>query len=202
MDYDYSKIPDLEKSLLPVGFQGNVYNLSYKWLDIIPHTDSPVKILEIGTYHGANACSLLKTYATHPQSEIHCIDPWYDYDGYNEYKDKQDSNYSIFISNISKLSYKDISKVYIHRMLSEKCGNFPDESFDIIYIDGNHELKYVLEDAIISYKKVKKGGWIIFDDTQDPEVQRGMELFLAVYQQFFEKDIYIKSCQAFMRRKL
>jgi len=203
MDYDYSKIPEEEKSLLPNGFQGNVYNLSYKWLEIIPHADKPLKILEIGTYHGANTCSLLKTHATHRQSEIHCVDPWYDYEGYNEYKDKQASNYSTFIRNISCLSSEELNKIHIHRELSENCSTrFCDQSFDIIYIDGNHEVKYVLEDAIMSFNKVKKGGWIIFDDVQDPEVQKGMQLFLSVYHKFFEDQIYMKSCQVFIKRKM
>ena len=119
MDYDYSKISEREKSLLPFGFQGNVYNLSYKWQEIFPGTENPVKILEIGGYHGRNVCSLTKTYAVHTSSEIHVIDPWQDYDGYNEYKDKQNNNYSIFIKNISKLPAWDLSKIYLHRMKSE-----------------------------------------------------------------------------------
>ena len=36
--------------------------------------------------------------------------------------------------------------------------------FDIIYIDGNHEPEYVLEDAVLSFRKLKPGGIIIFDD--------------------------------------
>ena len=203
MDFDYSKISDFEKSMLPVGFEGNVYNLSYKWLEIIPATYEKMKILEIGSYHGANACSLLKTYALHPKSEIHCVDPWTDYEGYNEYKDKQMNNYSTFINNISKLFSEDMHKIHIHRMLSENCiSRFPDESFDIIYIDGNHEVAYVIEDAIISLKKVKRGGWIIFDDAYDEEVKKAMQIFLHVYASSFENEIFMKNGQAYIKRKL
>ena len=203
MDFDYSKISDYEKSLLPFGFSGNVFNLSYKWLEIIPETFEKMKILEIGSYHGANACSLLKTYGkNHAESEIHCCDPWYDYEGYQEYKDKQISNYSTFIKNISKLSAEDMKKIYIHRMLSENCiTRFPDESFDIIYIDGNHESKYVLEDSIISYKKIKKGGWIIWDDIHDKQVSEATQLFLFIYKDFFEPQVTIKNGQLFIKRK-
>jgi len=41
---------------------------------------------------------------------------------------------------------------------------FEDSFFDIIYIDGNHEPEYVLEDAVLSFRKLKIGGYLIFDD--------------------------------------
>ena len=45
--YDYSNVNDFEKSQLPDGFQGNVYNLSYKWKTIIPESSDPMKIIEL-----------------------------------------------------------------------------------------------------------------------------------------------------------
>ena len=199
--YDYSKIDDFERTQLPEGFTGNVYNLSYKWLDIIPEPTTPIRILEIGSYHGANVCSLLKTYAKDPKSEIHCVDPWRDYEEYPEYKNKQPTNYSIFLNNISKLDPIDINKIYIHRMLSSEI-SFNDEYFDIIYIDGNHERKFVLEDAMISLKKLKPGGWIVFDDLQDKQVVEGVELFLTLYMDQFQGKYAIHSAQLFIQRKV
>ena len=200
MDYDYSKINDFEKTQLPIGFQGNVYNLSYKWNSIIPYQDAPRKIMEIGAYHGANACSYMKTYAQHPQSEVHCVDPWLDYAGYDEYQTKQPTNYSTFVTNLSKLNPLDLHKVYVHRGLSEVIvPTFPDESFDIIYIDGNHEKKYVVEDAIMSHKKIKHGGWIIFDDMHDKEVNEGVQIFLSVYGDSYV-EFKIQNSQLFIKR--
>jgi len=48
--------------------------------------------------------SVSSTFAKHPDSKLHCIDPFVDYDGYNEYRGKgeQDTNYETFISNIQK----------------------------------------------------------------------------------------------------
>jgi hypothetical protein len=201
MDYDYSKISEQEKSLLPPGFQGNVYNLSHKWQELIPATGTPLKILEIGGYHGANVCSLTKTYATHSDSQIHVVDPWQDYSGYNEYKDKQFDNYSIFIKNISKLPPCDLSKIYLHRMKSEDIDKrFADEMFDIIYIDGNHLTKYVLEDSILSLKKAKRGAWILWDDTFDPEVNKAVQIFLDIYKGFFHPTASIKSGQMYLKK--
>ena len=202
MDYDYSKINEFEKTQLPIGFQGNVYNLSYKCKSILPYPDAPVRIMEIGAYHGANACSYMKTYAQHPHSEVHCVDPWLDYDGYDEYQTKQPTNYSRFFRNVSLLDPKDLHKLYLHRGLSEVIvPTFANASFDIIYIDGNHALRYVLEDAIQSYHKVKRGGWLIFDDMQDKEVNRAVQMFLTTHSEGFES-IQIQNAQLFMRRKM
>lgn len=200
MDYDYSKISEFEKSQLPENFQGNVYNISYKWESIIPFTQDPIKILEVGAYHGANICSYMKTYAQNDKTEIHCIDPWYDYIGYNEYLLKQPSNYSIFLNNISKLVPKDLNKIYIYRGLSENVvPQFEENSFDIIFIDGNHEKRYVLEDSVNCFKKLKKGGWMIFDDMHDKNVNESVQLYLQIYKHYF--DIFrIQNSQLFIKK--
>jgi len=200
--YDYSKISDHEKSFLPVGFSGNVYNMSYKWTSIIPVTRTPVKILEIGAYHGANACCLLKTYATHPDSELHCLDPWQDSLSYPEYKGKQAKNYKLFLGNISKLSEEDINKVYVHRTSSVNVDNmFDDEMFDIIYIDGNHVPYFVLQDAVLSLKKVKVGGTLVFDDVFDEGVRKGMEAFLSISINYIDTEVKCANGQAFVKKK-
>jgi hypothetical protein len=200
--YDYSKISAHEKSFLPVGFEGYVFNMSYKWLDIIKPRDKPIKIMEIGAYHGANACSLVKTLATHPKSEIHCVDPWMDYEDYIEYKGKQGNNYSLFLKNISKLSPEDLSKIFIHRISSEDLDlYFKDKTFDIIYIDGNHSTYFVLQDAILSLKKLVPGGYLIFDDLQDKAVVDGLNLFLGSAKDLVFTDVRVNNCQAFVQKK-
>jgi hypothetical protein len=201
MDYDYSKISYLETTWLPPGYKGNVYNMSYKWKDIIPTTRDPIRVMEIGAYHGANVCCLTKSHAIHTGSEIHVIDPWTDYKGYDEYKDEQAMNYANFMRNISKLSPCDLAKIFIHRMKSEEIDKkFADEMFDIIYIDGNHKTKFVLEDSIMAYKKIKRGGWIVFDDVFDPEVKEGIQIFLHLYKSYFASDIHTKNGQLFIQR--
>lgn len=200
--YDYSRINNHEKQFLPEGFQGHVFNMSYKWEKVIPVINRPYKIMEIGAYHGANACSLVKTFAKHPASEIHCLDPWMDYSEYIEYKGKQGLNYSLFLNNISKLSPSDVSKIYIHRMSSAHLDSkFKDETFDIIYIDGNHSTFFVLQDALLSLKKLVPGGFLIFDDLQDKEVVDGLNMFLSVSKEHLMKDIKVENCQAFVQKK-
>ena len=203
MAYDYTGLPYDEMAYLPLGFKGNVYNMSFKWKEIIKPTNDPIKVLEIGAYHGANVCCLTKTHAIHSDSEIHCVDPWRDYEQYPEYKDEQRTNYSKFIHNISQLHPIDLNKIYIHRMKSEECTKkFPDESFHIIYIDGNHERNFVFEDAMMSHKLIKKGGWIVFDDAHDKQVLEAIQMFVNLYRQSSYDEVVIKHGQVYMRRRV
>jgi len=38
------------------------------------------------------------------------------------------------------------------------------EHFDFIYIDGAHEAKFVIQDAVLALPLLKPGGYILFDD--------------------------------------
>jgi len=73
--------------------------------------------------------------------------------------------------------------------------------FDIIFIDGNHDKKYVLEDAVLCFKKLKLGGWMIFDDMQCKEVSDAVHAFLTIYSQYFEV-FKIDNAQLFIKRKI
>ena len=76
-------------------------------------------------------------------------------------------------------------KIVINRGFSNKVlPTLPDDFFDIIYIDGNHEPEYVLEDAVLSFRKLKKNGIMIFDDYGwgGPDLtQKGIDGFLSGY---------------------
>jgi predicted O-methyltransferase YrrM len=167
-------------------FVGVQYRLADNWLynvDINDYKDRPIKYLEIGTFYGANILSVAKTYGLHNNSKLYCIDPWEDYSDYTEYKNQQSSIYNSFLSNIDNSGEKE--KIIINRGYSNvEILKFEDEFFDIIYIDGNHEPEYVLEDAVLSFRKLKKNGIMIFDDYGwgGPDLtQRGIDGFLSGY---------------------
>ena len=161
-------------------FEGNNYRLVNNWFNIIPLERKPIKYLEIGTFLGANLISFAETYGKDPNTKLYCIDPWIDYDEYTEYKGLQDKHYNIFIKNI-KLNKLE-NKVQILRGFSnELIPTFDDNFFDIIYIDGNHEPEYVLEDAVLSFRKLKIGGYLIFDDYGFEKVHLGIEAFVSAY---------------------
>lgn len=171
--------------MLP-NFSGTQYRLANNWFQHInmnDYKDRPIRYLEIGTFYGANIISVAKTYGAHEQSQLHCIDPWEDYEDYPEYKEQQTSIHSTFMTNVEKSG--DQEKIIVHRGYSNaEIPQFDDDFFDIIYIDGNHEPEYVLEDAVLSFRKLKRNGMMIFDDYGwgGPDLtKRGIDGFLLGY---------------------
>uniref|UniRef100_A0A6C0DGM2 Methyltransferase n=1 Tax=viral metagenome TaxID=1070528 RepID=A0A6C0DGM2_9ZZZZ len=166
-------------------FSGIQYRLADNWFSLVnvnDYNNKPINYLEIGTFHGANIISVAKTYGLHNDSKLYCIDPWEDYNDYPEYKNQQQTIYESFINNIEKFDVKD--KIIINRGYSNvEIPKFQDEYFDIIYIDGNHESEYVLEDAILSFRKLKKGGIMIFDDYHPVwhMTQKGIDAFRSCF---------------------
>ena len=169
-------------------FKGIKYEIVNNWFNMINITqykNRPIHYLEIGTFYGANILSVAVSYGLHKNSKLYCIDPWEDYDNYPEYKEKQNVIYDSFLNNIEHSGVKN--KIIINRGYSNiKVPMFQDEFFDIIYIDGNHEPSYVLEDAVLSFRKLKKGGIMIFDDYGWGDTQIGIDGFLSSYHKHIE----------------
>jgi predicted O-methyltransferase YrrM len=186
------------------GFIGVEYRLANNWfkkVNINNFKDRPIKYLEIGAFYGANILSVAKTYGSHNDSKLYCIDPWEDYENYPEYKNEQPKIYNAFIKNIENSGVKH--KIIINRGHSNlEIPKFEDEFFDIIYIDGNHEPEYVLEDAVLSFRKLKKKGIMIFDDYGwgGPNLtKKGIDGFLSGYHKRI-KYLGIEDTQVFVKK--
>ena len=167
-------------------FEGIHYRLANNWfqkINIDDYKDRPIKYLEIGTFNGANLISVAHSYGLHNDSKLYCIDPWEDYEDYPEYKTEQPTIYNTFLKNIENSDSKN--KIIVNRGYSNiEVPKFEDEFFDIIYIDDNHEPEYVLEDAVLCFRKLKKNGIMIFDDYDwgGPDLtRRGINGFLHVF---------------------
>ena len=185
-------------------FSGVKYRLADNWfsnIDINDYKDKPINYLEIGTFYGANLLSVANSYGQHNDRKLYCIDPWEDYTEYPEYKNEQSHIYNSFMNNVNNSG--DKSKIIINRGFSNlQIPKFQDDFFDIIYIDGNHEPEYVLEDAVLSFRKLKKNGIMIFDDYGwgGPDLtQRGIDGFLSGYH---KRIIYLgeQETQVFVKK--
>jgi len=173
-------------NLLPENFQGTKYRTADNWyqvLDVNKYQLAPMNYVEIGCFYGANLLSVVNSYASHPQSKLYAVDPWMDYSDYPEYKHQQNTIYDAFQHNLQCCEQR--SKICVMRGFSHaEIPKLLDDNFDIIYIDGNHEPEYVTEDAVLSFRKLKVGGYLIFDDYGwgGPDLtQRGIDAFLSSY---------------------
>ena len=131
---------------------------------LLPFKDKEIKAIEIGVFEGQATCWLLENVLTNSKSTIDCIDT---FEGGVEH---QASN--VDMEKISKRFEKNIcetvggaEKVHTHIGKSQIIlREFKMDKYDIVYIDGSHMAKDVLEDAILSWRLLKVGGILIFDD--------------------------------------
>ena len=178
-------------------FKGIKYKDASNWIGYVPQPSGPIRYLEIGVLCGNNVLSVESLYAAHPDSVLVCVDPWIDYGDYPEYKGVITTYYDYFCQNTASIAQKlEVYRDYSHRVLP----TLEDESFDLIYIDGNHETCYVLEDAVLAFRKLKPGGWLVFDDYEGPDVPPGIHAFLDGYRRQISPYVAHHGAQVFVRK--
>jgi hypothetical protein len=104
--------------------------------------------LEVGVYQGRSVFWVLENICTHPTARVTAIDV----------EDPPELLFNINASGVGKrfTFIKGFSQVELRKIPLESC--------DMIYIDGDHQAQAVLEDAILSWRLLKPGGLLIFDD--------------------------------------
>ena len=123
---------------------------------------------EIGTLGGENAEHMLKDLN---MKKLYLIDPWLDYDGYDSYKEGgQKKNLNKFYLKTLRRTNKFKDRVVLIRKFSSDALKDVREKLDFIYIDGNHDYKFVKEDMKNYYKKLKKGGILAGHDIPRSDV--------------------------------
>lgn len=96
-----------------------------------------------------------------PGLKLYCIDPWLYTKGYKEHvpQERLDGFY-----DLAKFRLEPFDATLIKSTSMNAVKDIPDESLDFVYIDGNHEFNYVMEDLISWSRKVKKGGIVAGHD--------------------------------------
>lgn len=154
----------------------NQYQFTNTWFDgsrsiweSLLKTLRPRKILEIGSYEGASTCFMIDFLADAGQLELHCVDTWMG--GVEHLNFDMAAVEARFHRNtlmsISRAS-GDVS-LTVHRgssddQLAKMLAEGKREYFDFIYVDGSHQSPDVLCDAVLSFRLLKSGGILVFDD--------------------------------------
>jgi predicted O-methyltransferase YrrM len=151
-----------------------------------------LQFLEIGSFEGRSTVWLLENILTDKTSKIVCIDTFegsVEHHQNQEWKNLLPTLYDTFCHNISAFS----EQVDIRRGKSQEILRGLNNAYDFIYIDGDHSAAAVLEDAILSFRLLKSGGILIFDDyvwgvdPREPnrlnlEIPRNaIDVFLTIY---------------------
>jgi cephalosporin hydroxylase len=147
--------------------------------------DKPVTVIEIGTDKGYNALNIMKSLNV---KKIYLIDP---YKPYSQYKRGEEytgtSEYMLVAQKTAKKDLKRWDKkgkiTWINKKSSEAFNEIKEKA-DFIYIDGNHDYMYVLDDLRNYWKLLKKGGIIAGHDINQEGVSK------AVCQFIKDKDLH------------
>ena len=117
--------------------------------------------VEIGVLRGEFSKELLSKW----KGNLYMIDTWRKMDDYIDGNSRDDSYHlDCMMKSIENTKpYED--RAHILRMRSEEAAKmFPDNYFDYIYIDANHDYNFVKKDLDIWYPKLRVGGLFSGDD--------------------------------------
>jgi predicted O-methyltransferase YrrM len=106
------------------------------------------KFLELGSHEGRSAVWFLE-HAMRPGDELTCVDIW-----------KSEPVERRFAGNVNgraRAVKGDITEALLG-LVSQR------EKFDCVYIDGNHDGRVVLENAVLAWMVLSVGGVLVFDD--------------------------------------
>jgi predicted O-methyltransferase YrrM len=130
-----------------------------------------VTALEIGVFEGKSTLWLLENIVTGRASSIVCMDKVFR---------------ANFLANMAAFRHR-IKLIKNYSQVALRDPAFSKPVFDIIYVDGGHRAQDVLEDAILSFRALKKNGIMIFDDyllkkdRRIDEPKMAIDAFLSIY---------------------
>lgn len=144
------------------------------WTELtLPLRSQQLRILEIGAFEGASTTWILDNLMDHTDSSLTVIDT---FEGGMEHRSPSSSvlatkNYALnslesrFKANIALCP--NASKLHLLKSTSYDALLKLSQTritFDFIYIDGSHTAIDVLTDAVLSWRLLRVGGRLVFDD--------------------------------------
>lgn len=153
--------------------------------------------LEIGVFEGRSLVWMLERILTHPTSRVLAIDPFVQKRG----KEVERT----FRENVKKTGASERVTLIVGFSQMELRKLAP-ASFDIIYIDGSHRAADVLEDAVLSWRLLRPGGTIVFDDylwRRESPLEDRPEKAVYEFWWFFRDEIEVvhSGYQVFLRKR-
>ena len=165
-----------------------------------------LRALEIGSWQGGSASWMLDKVLTAPDAQLTCIDT---FEGSSEHAAWIGSLpltiEELFNNNIQRTGAAqkvNILKGYSQAVLRSVTG-----TYDLIYIDGAHEAKYVIQDATLCWPLLRKDSLLLFDDYRftfpknpDQNTALAIDFFIEVMKD--EIEVLDKDSQVLIRKKI
>ncbi|MFA5250543.1 MAG: class I SAM-dependent methyltransferase [Parachlamydiales bacterium] len=165
-----------------------------KMADLIYET-RPRICVEIGVYAGSSAYPTAAALAFLGEGILYAIDPWSNAECLKGYAAK-DPNALWWDEENLEAIYNQFNYMLMQKHLTVFCralrsnsqnasAFFQDESIDILHVDGNHSEEIALNDVKMFLPKLKKGGYLWFDDVDWASTNKAV----AYVQQFCRLDV-------------
>jgi predicted O-methyltransferase YrrM len=165
-----------------------VYEKANKLMDLIYETH-PQIVVEIGVFGGSSAYPMAEALCYQNHGLIYAIDPWKTGNCQSGYA-PDDPNYLWWTNLDLEKIYQDFANLIEQNQLSNFChimrntsvealSHFADESIDILHIDGNHSEESAYTDVVFFLPKVKRNGYIWFDDVNWSSTNKAVNYLLA-----------------------
>jgi predicted O-methyltransferase YrrM len=169
-------------------FSANIIDWKEWFQKII--TLSPIEVLEIGSWQGGSSAWLLDKIIGPRGGRLTCVDT---FEGSSEHAawigNIGNKIEDIFDHNISLCAARANCRKIVGRS-QEVLRSLYKETFDFIYIDGAHEARFVIEDAVLSFGLLRNNGFILFDDydfkfDNHPQrnTARAIDAFISIYEE-------------------
>lgn len=121
---------------------------------LLPLAGRPLSYLEIGVFEGRSARWMLEHVLTHPESRLVGVDAW-PVEG-DPFEARARANLDPFGERV------ELWKGPSGEVLRDP--RFRPESFDVVYVDGDHRALEVLTDSVLVWPLLRVGGLCIWDD--------------------------------------
>lgn len=165
------------------------------------YRDHPVSFLEIGAFEGRSTLWFCENILTHPDSTITVVDTFAGSPEHVELGILPGELQRTFRANLRD----HINQVRVLVGSSQTILPKMYGEFECCYVDGSHEQRDVLTDAVNAFRLCRTGGYVVFDDYQfrsgsmalQPAI--GINAFMSVYAGDF--DIVHSDYQLILRKK-
>ncbi|WP_431134799.1 class I SAM-dependent methyltransferase [Psychroserpens mesophilus] len=120
-------------------------------------------IAELGVYKGDFAKKILENSPLIKNYTM--IDPWRNLSGWNKPANKDNDTFNEFYKEtLLKTDFAKEKRHILRGKTTEVIDQIDDDTYDFVYIDGDHTLKGITIDLINLWPKVKKNGFVLGDD--------------------------------------
>lgn len=154
--------------------ENNGINQLYGLYDLIEENFYEDSILlEVGSFAGVSTELFAQVC-----KKVYAVDPW---DLNKEYKELHSSSVVESEKRFDQMVSKYPHIIKLKKFSQEACHEFEDETFDVIYIDGEHLYEPVKRDIQLWLSKVKKEGLLCGHDFGEQGVKQALDEIFPNY---------------------